>query len=247
LSADRSLLQIEMKGPQDFVTNADRAVERLIVERLSAAFPTDSLLGEEGQADKRAEAGTALWVIDPIDGTANFVRDRPEWCISIGLMHGGHPEIGVIHHPRSGELYAARVGHGATRNGVPIHVSARTSLAESTIALEYSPRTPKAIHLAQIDALLVKGGEYRRNGSAALSLAQVADGRLDGFAEQHLYSWDVIAGIVLVTEAGGWVSDFLVEGSLQRGNSIVAAAPGIRRQLTKLANSNQGSAIAHRR
>lgn len=239
LVADRGQLLIEMKGPQDFVSNADHAIEQLIVQRLSAAFPSDSFLGEEGHGDKTAEAGTTLWVIDPIDGTANFVQDRQEWCISIGFLHLGRPAIGVIYHPPSDELYAARLGHGATRNGAPIRVSDRTALAEATIALEYSARTQRAIHLRQIDALLAQGGEYRRNGSAALSLAHVADGRLDGFAEQHVYAWDVLAAIVLIIEAGGWASDFLAEGGLQRGNSFIAAAPGIRRQLTALVNSQE--------
>jgi myo-inositol-1(or 4)-monophosphatase len=236
--ADRGNLHIEMKGPQDFVSNADRAVERLIVQRLSAAFPSDTFLGEEGQGDKKAEAGAALWVIDPIDGTANFVRDRAEWCVSIGFLHSGQPAIGVIYHPVADELYAARAGHGATRNGVPIAVSRRNAIADATVALEYSARTPRSIHLALIDALMAEGGEYTRSGSAAVSLAHVADGRLDGFSEQHLYAWDVMAAIVLVAEAGGWVSDFLGNGGLQRGNPFVATALGIREQLTKLVNSS---------
>jgi myo-inositol-1(or 4)-monophosphatase len=234
LVADRGQLQIEMKGPQDFVSNADRAIEQFIVERLSAAFPGDSFLGEEGQGDKTAEAAAALWVIDPIDGTANFVQNRQEWCVSIGFLHLGRPAIGVIYHPPSEELYAARLGHGVFRNGAPIRVSDQTSIAHATFALEYSARTPKAIHLDQVGALLTEGGEYRRNGSAALSLAHVADGRLDGFAENHVYAWDVLAAIVLITEAGGWVSDFFADRGLQRGNSFVAAAPGIRRQFCAL-------------
>lgn len=239
LVADRGQLLIEMKGPQDFVSNADRAVEQLIVKRLSAAFPSDSFLGEEGHGDKTAEAGTTLWVIDPIDGTANFVQGRQDWCISIGFLHLGRPAIGVIYHPPSDELYAARFGHGAFRNGAPIRISEQTAIAEATFALEYSARTPKTIHLRQVGALLTAGGEYRRNGSAALSLAHVADGRLDGFAEQHVYAWDVLAAIVLVTEAGGWVSDFFADGGLQRGNLFVAAAPGVRRQFHAIVNPHE--------
>lgn len=244
--ADRGNLQVDMKGPQDFVSNADRAVERLIVQRLGAAFADDTFLGEEGEGDKAAEAGVALWVIDPIDGTANFVQGRSEWCVSIGFLHNGKPSIGVIHHPASGELYAARAGHGATRNAQPISVSRRTSIADATVALEYSPRTPRTTHLALVAALLAAGGEYTRSGSAALSLAHVADGRLDGFAEQHLYPWDVMAAIVLLVEAGGWVSDFLVDRGLQRGNPFVAAASGIREQFVKIVEASWGSVPRHR-
>jgi myo-inositol-1(or 4)-monophosphatase len=239
--ADRGTLQVDMKGPQDFVSNADRAVERLIVERLGAAFPGDAFLGEEGEGDKAAEAGAALWVIDPIDGTANFVQGRAEWCVSIGFLDNGQPSIGVIYHPASGDLYAARSGQGATRNAQSISASRRTSIADATVALEYSPRTPRRSHVALIDGLLTAGGEYTRSGSAALSLAHVTDGRLDGFAEQHLYPWDVMAAIVLVAEAGGWVSDFLVDRGLQRGNPFVAAAPGIRDQFMKLVEGSWSS------
>ena len=176
-----------------------------------------------------------LWVIDPIDGTTNFVQGRPDWCISVGLLWKGQPTIGVVYHPPADELYAASPGHGATRNGAPIRVSDRRSLAGAMIGLDYSSRTPPATHLAHIEALLARGGEYRRSGSTALSLAQVADGRLDGFVELHVYAWDVVAGIVLVREAGGWTSDFLARDGLRCGNPLVAAAPGIRDEFLALA------------
>ena len=115
--ADRSKLSLEFKGPQDFVTEADRAVERLIVQRLSAAFPEDALVGEEGFGNTTTINSDAVWVIDPIDGTANFVQGRNEWCVSIGLLYQNRPALGVVYHPSSDELYAASRGHGATRNG----------------------------------------------------------------------------------------------------------------------------------
>lgn len=234
LLADPDRLQVELKGPQDLVSAADRAVEQLIVQRLAAAFPGDSFLGEEAHASGAPETATALWVIDPIDGTTNFVQGRPDWCISIGLLHSGQPTIGVIYDPSVDELYAASRCHGATCNGSVIRVSDRRSLAEAMIGLDHSFRTPPAAHLGHIEALLARGGEYRRNGSAALSLAHVADARLDGFAELHLHAWDVVAGIVLVREAGGWTSDFLAGDGLRHGNPLIAAAPGIRDELLAL-------------
>ena len=228
-------LDIKLKGPQDFVTAADRAVEALIAGRLAAAFPDDAFLGEESGGATAMPARTPLWVVDPIDGTANFARGRAEWCVSIGLVHGGRPVLGVIYHPAVDELFAARRGGGTQRNGVPVRASGRTRLADALVGLDSSRATPPATHAAQIQAVLERGCECRRNGSAALSLAHVADGRLDGFVELQLRPWDVVAGMVLVTEAGGWTNDFLRGPGLTAGNPMIAAAPGIRDELLALA------------
>jgi myo-inositol-1(or 4)-monophosphatase len=234
LLADPGSLDVQLKGPQDFVTAADRAVERLIAERLAAAFPEDAFLGEEfGRAATRPEAA-ALWVVDPIDGTSNFARARAEWVISIGLVRAGRPDIGVIYHPAADELFAACRGRGAYRNGVTIRASRRTLLSDATVGFDYSSGTPPAQYVALVQAMLERGGEYRRNGSAALSLAQVADGRLDGFVELQLKAWDVVAGMVLVSEAGGWTNDFLSGTGLAKGNPMIAAATGIRDELLEL-------------
>jgi myo-inositol-1(or 4)-monophosphatase len=227
-AADLQHLEVTMKGPQDFLTAADLAVERRIVQQLKEAFPDDWLLAEESYSETRTETARALWVIDPIDGTGNFAAGRPDWCVSIGFMHLGEPTIGVIEVPCANEQYAALRGNGATRNGMPVRVSARTSIAQSTLGVDYSFRSPSAPYLAIVGALLGKKAEYRRNGSAALSLAHVAGGRLEGFVELHLYPWDVAAGLVIVQEAGGWVSDFFGQGGMKKGGPIVAAAPGIR-------------------
>jgi myo-inositol-1(or 4)-monophosphatase len=226
--ADPRRLDISLKGPQDIVTAADLAVERLIVQTLTRAFPGDSFLAEETYGKARTEAGRALWVIDPIDGTGNFAGGRPDWCVSIGFLHLGQPTIGVIDIPSANEQYAALRGHGAFRNGKPVRVSDRASIAQSTLGVDYSFRSPSEPYLGIIQALLRKGAEYRRNGSSALSLAHVAGGRLDGFVELHLYPWDVMAGLVIVQEAGGWVSDFLAQGGLKNGGPVIASAPGIR-------------------
>jgi myo-inositol-1(or 4)-monophosphatase len=229
--ADRGRLQVEIKGPHDFVSAADHAVEGLIAGRLAAAFPADAFLGEESHGTTAPDSSGLLWVVDPIDGTANFVRALPDWCVSIGLLVEGRPEIGVIYVPEADELYAARRGHGASRAGAAIRVSDRTTLAGATIGLDHSFDGSSAEHRAHIAALHAHGAEYRRNGSVAVSLTRVASGRLDGFIELHLNAWDVAAGIVLVQEAGGWTNDFFAGDGLDKGNPIIAAAPGIRDQL----------------
>jgi myo-inositol-1(or 4)-monophosphatase len=229
--ADRSRLQVEAKGPHDFVSAADRAVETLIAGRLAAAFPADSFLGEESHGATAPGSAGLLWAVDPIDGTANFVRALPDWCVSIGLLVEGRPEIGVIYVPALDELYAAQRGHGSFCAGAAIHVSDRTALAGATIGLDHSFDGSSAEHRAHIAALHAHGAEYRRNGSVAVSLTRVASGRLDGFIELHLNAWDVAAGIVLVQEAGGWTNDFFAGDGLEKGNPIIAATPGLRDEL----------------
>jgi len=231
--ADPDRLGMEMKGPQDFVTAADRAVERLLIERLSAAFPGDAFFGEESQVHGSLD-NPALWVIDPIDGTSNFVRNRPEWVISVGFLSAGKPALGVIHHAATDSLYAAHAGRGATRNGAVMAASARTTLDDATLAFETSLNAELGVHRGAIDRVAARGGEYRRYGSAALSLALVADGKLDGFIEARLSAWDVAAGIVLVREAGGWTNDFFANDGLRRGNAMLAAAPGLREEVHAL-------------
>ena len=232
--ANPESLHVELKGPQDVVSAADRAVEDLIAQRLAAACPEDALQGEEGHAIAADRTGDALWVVDPIDGTANFVRDLPDWCVSIGMMYRGRPEIGVIYVPAVGELYAALRGQGALCNGRSIKVSGRTTITGATIGLDYSFSTPSAAHRAHIEAIHAHGGEYRRNGSVAVSLTRVASGRLDGFVELELNAWDVLAGIVIVQEAGGWTNDFLAGDGLRGRNPMIAATPGIRDQLLSI-------------
>jgi myo-inositol-1(or 4)-monophosphatase len=233
---DPERLNVELKGPQDFVSAADRAVEQLIIDRLSARFPADAFMGEESHT-LRDVGADALWVIDPIDGTANFVRGLSEWVVSIGLLVAGVPTIGVIYHAAPDTLYAALRDEGATRNGAAMTVSARTTLVGSLVGLESSFRGGPAAHVGMMRALFAQGGEYRRSGSAALGLALVADGRLDAFAEIHLNAWDVAAGIVLVNEAGGWTNDFFAGNGLRAGGPLIAACPGVRQAFLRIVES----------
>jgi myo-inositol-1(or 4)-monophosphatase len=224
-------LDVSLKGPQDFVTEADRALERLITGRLRAAFPGDAILGEEYGASGSLQDAPVIWAIDPIDGTANFAAGRPDWCVSIGALVGGVPTIGVIHQPVTDDLYAGQAGQGALRNGVPLAVRQCSDLSASTVVFEYSVGTDIAAYLGLLEPHLRAGGEYRRNGSAAVALAQIASGILDGFVELHLNLYDVLAGIVLVREAGGWTNDFVRLDALHEPNRMIAAVPGIRDQL----------------
>jgi myo-inositol-1(or 4)-monophosphatase len=215
-------LEIETKGPQDFVTAVDRAVELLIRNRLHDVFPDHAILGEEFGLDH--EDARVVWVLDPIDGTANFMRDRPSWCVSIGATIDGKPVLGVIFDPVKDELYSATAGRGATRNGVPITVNMDLTRYKPVFGVGFTSDKSIAAHTRQISHILEHGCEYRRFGSSAMMLAHIADGRLDGYADALTSVWDVIAGLVLVREAGGVVEDFIASGA--QSGSILAAAPG---------------------
>lgn len=223
-------MEIEKKNRQDWTTTADREVEKLIFDGVRNIFPEDGFFGEEGGGSNHH----ALWVVDPIDGTTNFLRGFPEWCISIAFVLDGTLEFGVVHNPVLDDHYAARRGEGAVRNGASIQVSNCSDLREALVALGFSYRTNIEPHAALVQRLLSAECEYRRMGSGALAMAYVADGRLDGYAELHINSWDVLGGLALVREAGGWTSDFLSGDWLTAGNPILAATPGIREALVEL-------------
>ena len=220
---DRASLGTTMKGTQDFLTVADGAVEELLRKRIAAAFPEDRVLGEEGGG----VAADRLWIIDPIDGTANFARGEPHWCVSIGFLRHGIPELGAIYAPIAGELYLACRGAGATRNGKPIHVSQTHDMGVATVEIGWSSRRPHAASLAMVERSMAAGANAKRSASGAMGLAYVADGRTDAYAEIHINSWDVAAGVVIVSEAGGWVNDFFAGDALLRGNPILAVTPGL--------------------
>ncbi len=224
-------LMTRLKGPQDYLTEADGASERLIVGRLLDAFPDDGILGEE-------EGGTPkeqTWIIDPIDGTANFARGVPHWAISIGFAVGRTLELGVVFNPATGIMYVGRRGHGATRNGQPIRVSGATAIDQAIVETGWSRRRPTSDYTKLIGRMLDMGAAFRRQGSAAMGLAMVADGRSDGYTELHINSWDVAAGIVLVREAGGWATDFLAGDGLTQGGPIVACTPALREAIERAA------------
>lgn len=220
---DRGRLQTSMKGFQDFLTAADGAVEALIRARVAEAFPDDGFLGEEGGGG----ASDRLWIVDPIDGTANFARGEPYWCISIGFLSRSTPMIGVIDVPMLGETFAATRGGGAFRNGRQIRVADTPSFETASIEIGWSPRRPAEHYIELIREVMQRGASVKRSASGALGMCWTACGRTDAYLELHINSWDVAAGLVIAREAGAVVSDFFTAEGLTEGNPIVCATPAI--------------------
>jgi myo-inositol-1(or 4)-monophosphatase len=222
-------LQIAFKGDQDYVSATDAEVETLIRERLQDAFPHDSFFGEEGGG----VFGGDVWIVDPVDGTANFMRGIPMFCVSMAFLRNGTCELGIIYDPIHDELFAARRGHGATLNGQPMQVSGLSDIRQSTIEAGWSTRLPPDPYTTLVLTLKEAGAGVRRGGSGALALAYVAAGRIDGYCELHMNSWDALAGLLLVKEAGGWTNDFLRDEGLTRGNPILGCTPELKEFLTE--------------
>jgi myo-inositol-1(or 4)-monophosphatase len=215
----------ESKGPQDWVSVADRAVEARIRTTLARAFPDDAMLGEEtGGEGGRAER---LWVVDPIDGTLNFVHGIRYWCVSIAYVEHGRRQLGAIYDPSADELFLGVAGGEATCNGRPIHVSRCTALDQALVAAGYVPRHGLDTHLALRRALFEAGAAVKDMGAGALMLAHVAAGRFDAFVEPHMHPWDAVAGLTLIEAAGGRVAPYPGPAGLAAGGAVVAAAPGV--------------------
>jgi myo-inositol-1(or 4)-monophosphatase len=224
---DRARMATRMKGAQDFLTEADGAVEAMLRARIARLFPGDGFVGEEAGG----EGADNLWIVDPIDGTANFARGDIQWCISIGFVHKLKPVMGVIHAPVLGETFAARKGAGATLNGRPLHVSQTPGLNTATIEIGWSARRPFAEYTNLVSKVGALGASTKRSASGALGMAWVACGRTDAYLELHINSWDVAAGIVIVQEAGGVVNDFFTGDGLAKGNAILACTPAFEKPL----------------
>lgn len=224
-------LDVEHKGTQDWVSEADRETEHLITRHVLGAFPGDAFMGEEhGLTSGAADAGT--WVVDPIDGTQPFLLGLPTWCVSIAYVHGDHVQLGVINNPVTGDVYAARRGHGAHRNGVPMQVRTATALSDGVTGVGCSSRT-NPDELADImRRLLSAGGTYQRTGSGALNLAYVAAGQHIGYVESYIHAWDCLAALCLIQEAGGRVSNFLADHGVTGAGPLVAGAPEVFDALT---------------
>lgn len=215
--------QATLKDRQDWLTEADGAVERFLSDGLLAAFPEDGFLGEEAG---RTRDGRLRWVVDPIDGTSNYARGASRWCVSVGLIEGDDFLLGVLAAPAMGEVFAGCQGQGATLNGGPIRVAATESLDRAIIEAGWSPRVAAADYLALCRRVLDAGVMLRAGGSGALGLADVAAGRMDGYAELHINLWDCAAALAILIEAGAAVNAFL-PGGAAAGGPILAGAPGI--------------------
>lgn len=227
---DLAGLRIEEKGVQDFVTQADREVEDLIRNRLAEAFPEDGFLGEE---HGRSGGSEGTWVVDPIDGTANFLRGVPWFGVSIAYVRE-RAEIGVVLDVAQDDLYRAVRGEGAFRNGTRLRISPQTRLERSAFCTGFWTRGDPKDFVEAVGRAVDAHLDVRRLGAACLGLAYVAAGAFEGFWQVQIHSWDVAAGIVLVEEAGGWVSPFFESGGLQGPRPLLAAAPGVAEALAQI-------------
>ena len=227
---NRERMQTRMKGTQDFLTEADGAVEAMLRSSIARVFPNDGFVGEEGGG----EGAENLWIVDPIDGTANFARGDVQWCISIGFVHKLKPVVGVISAPVLAETFAARRGAGATLNGQPIKVSGGTDLKSGSVEIGWSTRRPFQAYVDLVAQIGGLGASAKRSASGALGLCWVACGRTDAYLELHINSWDVAAGIVIVEEAGGVTNDFFAGEGLREGNAILATTPAFETSLREV-------------
>ena len=233
----RGKLEVELKGPTDYVSVADRAVEAMIAGEIAQAFPGDAFLGEE-TASTLAGVPERLWIVDPIDGTHNFLRGVPYWNVSIAYVERGERALGAVCEPCTGALYHARRGSGAWRTDgdgeTRLAASPRTSLPGSMVCLGHHDRSPDEHYMKVRRALMERNVAFRNFGSAALQLAHVAEGRYDGFVEMTLSSWDAMAGLLLVDEAGGFTAPFPGTAKLTERAPVLACGRGIAEALTTL-------------
>lgn len=217
---------VHFKGPLDMVTEADRASEALIANRLRALFPGHDLLGEEGSRGA-SSASPYRWVIDPLDGTTNFTHGLPTFAVSIGLERDGVPVVGVVYDPMRDELFTAIEKGGALLNGKPLRVAPTETLFGSLLVTGFSYDLDKrALQAATWRDLLTRVQAIRQTGSAALNLCCIAAGRLDGYWEDGIAPWDVSAGAVIVQEAGGLVTN-LAGGAFRSDDRQIIASNGI--------------------
>lgn len=223
----RSGFSVEMKAENDPVTEIDISIEEFVHDELRAMFPSDTIVGEELGEDagsRTARDAQRVWYIDPIDGTSNFSRDLPMFCVSVALQADGESVVGTIYDPRRDELFSARRGGGAHLDGAPISVSDTAELGDTLLVTGF----PRSLEDAEEDNLLNfarltrASSGVRRLGSAALDLAYVACGRLDGFWEYYLSPWDTAAGYLLVEEAGGRVTDVTGGAYTAHESSVLA-------------------------
>lgn len=227
-------LKVSSKGVHDVLTQADLAVERLIRAAVASAYPGDVVVGEElgGQGDVARDQD--FWLVDPIDGTANYATDIPRWCISIAYMQKGQPVVGVLFDPVIDRMYTCRLGGGAQLNGHAIQARNTASLNGATLELGWSARRSHTAYLAKAAQLMQAGSAFVRRGSGALGLADVAAGRIDAYTELHINAWDCAAGALLVTEAGGRVNDFFTPEGIHSGGLLVASTAGLYDDLWKV-------------
>ncbi|MEM6381341.1 MAG: inositol monophosphatase family protein [Pseudomonadota bacterium] len=234
--SNRDSLEIETKASAlDLVSIADRAVEDLIRDGIKAAFPDDGIVGEEGGAASGSSGYT--WIIDPIDGTVPFLMGLPHWCVVIAVAKGSETLVGIIEVPCIGEHFAARKGQGARLNSSPLKLDPSKRINQVLVAVGANDRADRAVVTSIMDGLLASGGMFYRNGSGANMLANVAAGRLGGYIEPEMNSWDAVAGLLMIDEAGGVIQPFAAD---QAPGPVLGAAPGVWNDLEAIAIRSMG-------
>lgn len=224
-------LEIRRKGDNDFVTRADRESEEAVVGEIRRRHPGHQILAEEGGLSQGS--GDLQWLVDPLDGTTNFTQGLPVFCVSVACHRGGELLAGVVLDPLRDELFTAVRGGGAQRNGQPMAVSSRDGLDGAFLATGYPFRAHAALdrYLAAFREVFLQAKAIRRCGAAAIDLAYTAAGIYDGFFEFRLSPWDIAAGVLLIEEAGGRVSDLDGGRRFLEGGNVVAGAPGVQEEL----------------
>ena len=217
--------------PTDLVSDADRESEQLIKDLIAKERPHDGFLAEESGGESTRSDLT--WIIDPLDGTVNYLFRIPAWCVSIAVRDGNGLVAGVVHEPNRAETFAARRGGGATLNGKPIRVSDKSDLSQALVGTGFAYDVPtRSVQAAVVARVLPKVRDVRRGGSAALDLSYLACGRLDGFYEAHMMEWDKAAGILIIEEAGGVVTPLTDPSGVSDG--VIAANPALHPALQRL-------------
>lgn len=237
-------VEIETKGTNDFVTNVDKGAEQAIVETIRKSYPSHTIIGEECGV-LQGEDNDYQWIIDPLDGTTNFVKGIPHFAVSIALKVKGKLDQAVIFDPIRGELFTASRGKGAQLNGFRIRVKQNKELKGAVLAtgFPFKQKQHTDAYLNMFKALFVKTADMRRAGSAALDLAYVAAGRIDGFYEIGLKPWDTAAGELLVIEAGGLVTDFTGGHNHTKSGNIVASSTRLLKEILKDIRPHLGESL----
>ena len=235
-SMDLDILKVNTKAPNDFVTEVDQAAEQAIIETLLTAYPGHGILAEESGREHGSKHSEFVWIIDPLDGTTNFIHGFPVYCVSIALAFRGKVEQAVVYDPTRNDLFMASKGRGAYLNDKRLRVSKRTRLSQSLIGTGFPFRKGDNFqrYMKMFEAVMPECAGLRRPGSAALDLCYVAAGQYDGFFETGLQPWDIAAGSLMVTEAGGLIGNFTGEADYLYQREVVAGAPKIYGQLVQL-------------
>jgi len=229
-------LSVTVKGRQDFVSEADVSVENELKQVIHSLFPNDGFLGEEsGLVVGNEEQAGGVWVIDPIDGTTNYLQGMDYWCISVAYVVENLVQIGFVYAPDREEFFFAQRDKGAYLNGAKLTIN-EPEVGHAIIGVGRSNRRPLQEYFDLLTTLDEQDVEHRRFGAGALMLAHVSSGLVHGYYESHLNSWDALAGLLLIEEAGGKVSDFLADNGLLNGSATWAASPKLWGVLNRLIN-----------